>query len=110
MPPDYPVNEWWGFVAKGLEHFGKDIHAVLKLKEQLVEAGFVNVEEKIIKTPIGTWPKDKNLKTVGLYWRSSINDGLEGLSLGPFVRGQFLLFLHSCFGIWEREVKRVTNG
>lgn len=88
MPEDYLVNQWWRYLAQGIAVFGKDLAAMLKLKEQLSDAGFINIEERIIKTPIGTWPKDKKLKTVGLYWRTSIDDGLEGLSLGPYVRGE----------------------
>jgi hypothetical protein len=87
MPENYLLNEWWSYVAQGLAVFGKDLAVVLKIKELLSDAGFVNIEERMIKAPIGTWAKDKKLKTVGLYQRTSINDGLEGLSLGPFVRG-----------------------
>lgn len=87
------VNEWWRFVAQGLAVFGKDIDALLKTKELLKDAGFVNIEERVVKLPMGPWPKDKNLRMVGLYCRSTIVDGLEAVSLGPFVRGKCLLFL-----------------
>lgn len=103
MPGNYLLNEWWRYVARGLEAFGKDIGAVLKMRESLREAGFVNVEERIIKCPIGTWPKDRKLKTVGLYWRTSIEDGLEGLSLGPFVRGELSLLLWWRVEFWRGE-------
>lgn len=51
------------------------------------EAGFVSVEEKIFKVPVGVWPRNPKMKTVGLYNRSMIYDGLQGISMGPFTRG-----------------------
>jgi hypothetical protein len=30
-------------------------------------AGFINIEEQILRCPIGVWPKDKTLKLAGLY-------------------------------------------
>lgn len=92
MPENYLVNEWWKYVAQGIAVFKKDIDAVLKLKQYFSDAGFVNVEEREIKVPLGMWPKDKTMKTAGLYSRASVEDGLEGLSLGTFVKGDLIYF------------------
>ena len=51
------------------------------------EAGFVNVTERTLHIPIGTWPKNKVLKTVGLYWRTILMDGIQAIALGPLTRG-----------------------
>lgn len=53
----------------------------------LQEAGYVNVTERVFHVPIGTWPKNKVLKTVGLYWRTILLDGLQVIALGPMMRG-----------------------
>jgi hypothetical protein len=90
MPENYILNEWWDFVGKGLAVFGRDLDAVLKMGQHLRDAGFVNVEERTVKIPIGHWPKNKKLRMAGLYCRASIEDGLEGLSLGPLTRGKSL--------------------
>lgn len=50
-------------------------------------AGLVNVTERTFHVPIGTWPKNKVLKTVGLYWRTILLDGLQAIALGPLTRG-----------------------
>jgi len=89
MPDDFMVNDWWESVGKAMAKFRLEVHAVLKTAQRLKDAGFVNVEERIIKIPIGPWPKDKKLKTVGHYACASLVDGLEGLSLGPLTRGKF---------------------
>jgi hypothetical protein len=88
MPENYLLNEWWEHLGKGLAVFGRDLTAVLKTAQQLTDAGFINVEERVVKLPIGPWAKDKKLRTVGLYAQASIEDGLEGLSLGPLARGK----------------------
>lgn len=101
MHEPYPLNEWWEHVAKGLAVFGRDLAAVLKTPQLLKDAGFVNIEERVVKLPIGPWAKDKKLRTAGLYLRASIEDGLDGLSLGPLVRGKSIWKLNSN-GIFER--------
>jgi hypothetical protein len=58
-----------------------------KNPDNLRTAGFVNIEERIYKVPLGTWPRDPKMKTIGLYNRSMIYDGLQGISMGPFTRG-----------------------
>lgn len=41
----------------------------------------------MLKVPLGVWPKDQTMKTIGLYNRIMIYDGLHGLAMGPFTRG-----------------------
>jgi hypothetical protein len=50
-------------------------------------AGFVNVTERVFCTPIGPWPKNRQLREVGLYWRAVLMEGLEAIALGPMTRG-----------------------
>lgn len=87
MKEDYVVAKFLNLVKEGLAAFGVDLLGMAKNAQYLKDAGFVNVEEKIFKIPLGTWPKNKTLKTIGLYLRSVIYDGLQGVSLGPFTRG-----------------------
>ncbi|KAI0179086.1 S-adenosyl-L-methionine-dependent methyltransferase [Hypoxylon sp. FL1284] len=46
----------------------------------LLEAGFVNVQCKKFKCPIGIWPKAKRLRLVGLYTRSVFGDLMDALA------------------------------
>jgi hypothetical protein len=68
------------------------MYGILRARQQLTDAGFVNVETRIVKIPIGPWAKDKTLRTVGQYCRFSLEDGLEALSLGVMTRGALCLF------------------
>ncbi|KAI1770304.1 S-adenosyl-L-methionine-dependent methyltransferase [Hypoxylon cercidicola] len=49
------------------------------MEEILTGAGFVNVQCKKFKCPVGTWPKAKRLRLVGLYIRSSFADLMDAL-------------------------------
>jgi hypothetical protein len=58
-----------------------------RLADAMRAAGLVNVTERSFHVPIGVWPKNKVLKTVGLYWRTILLDGLQAIALGPLTRG-----------------------
>lgn len=81
------VEKFLQLVKEGLAVFGVDLLSVTRNAQLLRDAGFVNIEEKVLKVPLGTWPKNKTMKMIGLYLRSVIYDGLQGIALGPFTRG-----------------------
>ncbi|KAK3321269.1 S-adenosyl-L-methionine-dependent methyltransferase [Cercophora scortea] len=87
MPPDYGPVRMAGYIRQGLEAFGIDMHASDKNEHRLADTGFINIHQRLMKLPVGTWAKDKNMKMVGLYNRSAIYDGLQGITMGPLTRG-----------------------
>ena len=89
------MTQFWSHVIEGLNVLGVNLDVVTGgvLPSMLRESGFVNVTERVFHVPIGTWPKNKVLKTVGLYWRTILLDGIQAIALGPLTRG-----LH-----WNRE-------
>lgn len=87
MAEDHPVAQFWGYVHDGLAALNVNFAAVLTLEEKMREAGFVNVSVRMFHVPIGTWPKNRVLKTVGMYWREVLLLGVEPIALGPFTRG-----------------------
>ncbi|KAH8684951.1 S-adenosyl-L-methionine-dependent methyltransferase [Ilyonectria robusta] len=87
MHPDYTPPQMVANIRDGLATFGIDMHASEKNEDRLRDAGFVNVRHEIKKVPVGPWPKDSNLKKIGLYNRSVIYDGLQAITMGPFTRG-----------------------
>ncbi|KAJ8117647.1 hypothetical protein OPT61_g1183 [Boeremia exigua] len=54
------------------------------MKSSLETAGFVDVEVREFKLPIGPWPKQKRLRDAGLLQLSAMLEGIEGLSLRLF--------------------------
>ncbi|KAK4192541.1 S-adenosyl-L-methionine-dependent methyltransferase [Podospora australis] len=89
MPPEHPVAQYWSLINQGLGNLGINFYACANgnLANMMRENGFVNVTERVLQIPIGTWPKNKVLKTVGLYWRTILTDGIQAIALGPLTRG-----------------------
>lgn len=48
------------------------------MKAQIEKAGFVNVQEKLYKCPLGSWPKNKVYKDAGTvnmeHWKTGLED------------------------------------
>ncbi|KAF2138077.1 uncharacterized protein K452DRAFT_234911 [Aplosporella prunicola CBS 121167] len=88
LPKDgYKLEEMLKYVAEGLKRLGPDLYGVLKLPQMLKDAGFVNVEDRITKVPIGPWAKNKLLRKTGLYLQAIGLDGLQAIAMAPMTRG-----------------------
>ena len=87
LPPQSYVVKFLQGVKDGLAAFGVDLLGMQKNQENVKAAGFVSVDEQAFKVPIGSWPRNQKMKTIGTYNRSMIYDGLQGISMGPFTRG-----------------------
>ncbi len=87
MNRPYAFRDFLENVRDGVANLGSDLNGVTKLRGQMEDAGFINVEEHILRCPIGLWPKDKTLKLAGLYWRTAILDGLINVAKRPMEKG-----------------------
>ena len=87
MNKDSTLIKWLELLKQALRNLGIDVDRPRKLGECLRETGFVNVEEKSFKVPIGIWPKNKTLRLIGLYLRTILIEGLQAISLGPLTKG-----------------------
>ncbi|KAI9789593.1 MAG: hypothetical protein M1816_005902 [Peltula sp. TS41687] len=56
------------------------------LQRWMIDAGFTNVHQKVLKLPLGLWPKDKKLKEIGAWNLLQIQQGMEAFSLAPLTR------------------------
>ena len=63
------------------------------IKQQMLEAGFVDVEVKVFKTPIGQWPQDKKMREIGAFQLVAMLEGIGGLTMALWTR----------FLGWKRE-------
>jgi len=60
------------------------------------EAGFIDVEEHILKLPVGPWPRNLRLKKVGLFEMVNMIEGIQGLTM---------MLLTRCLGWTATEVE-----
>ncbi|KAJ2895436.1 S-adenosyl-L-methionine-dependent methyltransferase [Zalerion maritima] len=84
---DWPYYKCSKLIHQGLEALGVVPHSTLRNPQYLRDAGFTNITTKVFKVPLGVWPKDRTLKTIGMYQRHAMVDGLNAITMGPFTRG-----------------------
>ncbi|KAK2803770.1 hypothetical protein FQN51_003000 [Onygenales sp. PD_10] len=73
-------------VISGTLKHGREPCPGPKLKSWMKNAGFVNITEKIIPLPLGTWPKNPKLKEVGAWNLLQFMEGVEGWSMAVLTR------------------------
>ncbi|KAB5566351.1 S-adenosyl-L-methionine-dependent methyltransferase [Coniochaeta sp. 2T2.1] len=83
----YAFRDFMGFLDQGLRALGSELNAILRVPEEMADAGFEDVQVVHHKCPIGVWPRDKRMRLCGLFLRTAIMDGLRGLSKRPFGTG-----------------------
>ncbi|KAH7065704.1 methyltransferase [Paraphoma chrysanthemicola] len=81
---DAAVNlvKWQDLCNEAAAGFKKEIRVADTLKARMEAAGFVDVNEKVVKVPIGPWPKDARMKEIGRYQREHMAMGIEPYTLG----------------------------
>jgi hypothetical protein len=88
MPDDWPVLEWHRRLDQA--SMSPDLNRPLRIagrsKNWYIEAGFVDVQEVILKLPLNSWPKDPKLKTLGRWWGENMLMGMQGFSMAFFSR------------------------
>ena len=87
LKDDDPIYLWTKYLIEASNKLGRQIDTASGHKQRLIDAGFTNVQEKIFKWPINTWPKDRKHKEIGLWTLANVDGGLEGLSLFLFTNG-----------------------
>lgn len=94
------IVQWQNLIDKAAAGFGKSTRIAHTLKEHMLGAGFVDVQEKVVKLPIGPWPKDPKMKEMGRYEREQMAQGVE-----PYTFG----FIGKILG-WSAEECKVLNA
>lgn len=82
IPDKWPLSEWERMMTKGARKINPKgtLHMAPRLKEWMIDAGYVDVREIVFKLPLGSWPRDKELKSIGRGYASVVLDGLPGFS------------------------------
>ena len=84
----------WGRVSLAAgDAFGKSLRTVDEARPGIEAAGFVNVVEHRLKSPVGAWSSDPKFKEIGQYSRLMWQEGLEG----------WCMYLLTNYLHWHRE-------
>lgn len=100
-PPNYPLGRFYKLCAEVLgQLYGYELSYIGHLAEDLQAEGFVNIQTKIFHVPIGEWPRDPHLRTIGGYLREIIMDFATAMAARPFVE----------FGMEKSEIDELLNA
>ncbi|KAF7597088.1 hypothetical protein BBP40_010562 [Aspergillus hancockii] len=80
------AQKWMESLREAGKRFGKPMDDVDQWKQKLEEVGFVEVTEKTLKIPIGTWPRDAKLKEVGKFQFVGELQAVEAYTPALFTR------------------------
>ncbi|PSS22460.1 hypothetical protein M430DRAFT_65619 [Amorphotheca resinae ATCC 22711] len=83
---DSPLRTFSGLFREAGEITGQTFTIAETMKEEIENAGFVNVVEKVYKAPLGPWPADPKLQELGRWTLLGFDTGLEGFVLAILTR------------------------
>ncbi|KAL2195340.1 S-adenosyl-L-methionine-dependent methyltransferase [Corynascus similis CBS 632.67] len=95
------TKEWVERIDEASRLFGKQINVARRHKQWMIDAGFENVEEKVIRIPIGPWVKDPVLKELGRF---------EQLHMQMSVASHTPALLTRVFSWTEQQVQLLIEG
>jgi hypothetical protein len=75
---------------------GRDYQVTNKIKPLMLETGFVDVEELILKVPLGPWADDAKLKDIGRSFERYYKTGLQGWILQIYTKYMGVSTTYSC--------------
>ncbi|KAM0346688.1 hypothetical protein ACHAPU_005401 [Fusarium lateritium] len=89
------MNQWGKFFIEGGKKIGRSFTIVEDgvQRSAMEKTGFVNLEEKNFKVPIGGWPKDVKMKEIGRYAQATLEQDIEG----------YVLFMANTVEGWTKE-------
>lgn len=86
MPDDWPFMRYVEKLQEASLEVGRELNIAPKLRGWFEAAGFVDIQQRVFKAPIGRWPKDPDMKDLGHWWAENMSVGLAGFSLAYFSR------------------------
>ncbi|KAK5655755.1 hypothetical protein OQA88_5292 [Cercophora sp. LCS_1] len=88
------MGQWGKIFVEGGRRFGRsfEVYQLGTVRKAMEKAGFVDIEERNDKVPVGGWPKDPKLKEIGQFSQLGFLRDPEG----------YVLFLANALG-WKRE-------
>nr|RBQ97258.1 hypothetical protein FVER53263_06746 [Fusarium verticillioides] len=89
------MHQWGKFFVEGGKKIGRSFTIVEDgiQRSAMEKAGFVNLEERDFKVPIGGWPKDPKMKEIGKYAQATLEQDIEG----------YVLFMANTVEGWTKE-------
>lgn len=65
MPDGCAALKWGEYMIEAAANWGRPLDSCKFYKQQLEEAGFINIVQTVYKWPSNTWPRDRKFKELG---------------------------------------------
>lgn len=86
LPPDNHLTQYLNLLIEAAAKSNRKLDIATDLHGLVTAAGFTDLEETAYKLPMGTWPKSRELKAIGLFHREQFLEGIQGIAMGFFTR------------------------
>jgi len=86
LTTEHMLYKWQEYVLDATDRSGKSLRYERRTGQFLRDAGFVDIQEVVLKLPMSPWPADRYLKDVGRWFNLGFQEGLEAITLGPMTR------------------------
>jgi hypothetical protein len=86
LSPDSQVVRWYGYLRDATARAYRPIAYERNTRQLLEAAGFIDIQETIIRAPFNSWPNDPHQKEIGRWYNLGLTEGLDALSFAPFTR------------------------
>ncbi|KAG6014519.1 hypothetical protein E4U43_006449 [Claviceps pusilla] len=86
MSDDSAIKIWGDRIMECCDILKRYGDSALRYKQQMIDAGFINVTEVKYKWPTNPWPAEQHYRDLGFWTYHDIADGLSGLSMAGFTR------------------------
>jgi SAM-dependent methyltransferase len=80
------IETWNRNVIDGMRRMGTQPLIALQLRQMMVDAGFVDVQEKRIAAPINPWPKGEHQKVLGFMEMQNLLAVCHGIAMNVLVK------------------------
>ncbi|KAL9028640.1 MAG: hypothetical protein Q9196_003032, partial [Gyalolechia fulgens] len=87
LSPSSSLVYWSKVIIEASASYNRPIPRYTDYVPWFEKAGFVDIQQVLLKCPMNPWPKNKILKEAGRFQLLAHIDGLEGVSLGLLTRG-----------------------
>ena len=86
LSPESYLVKWYNYLADATNRASRPIAYEHRTRQLLQAAGFIDIQETIIRAPYNSWPNDPHQKDIGRWYNLGLTEGLEALSFAAFSR------------------------
>ena len=83
---EYPAGNYLVYITAAAERAGRPLTVARGIGERMRKAGFVDVQEQTGIWPIGTWPKQPELKEIGRWGKLGMTESAYPSALQLLTR------------------------